>query len=118
MDMNAAYREVGSYRAAAKLCGTTAKTVRRPLLAAEGAAAADGAGRRRTTTTGRRHRGRTGREDEGLISAKRLLPTVRAAGYAGSARNFRRLVAKAKGVALGPPPGPAARRCGPRARSW
>ena len=26
MDMNAAYREVGSYRAAAQLCGTTPKT--------------------------------------------------------------------------------------------
>ena len=30
------------------------------------------------------------------ISAKRLLPEARAAGYAGSARNFRRLVARAK----------------------
>jgi hypothetical protein len=35
----------------------------------------------------------------GRISAKRLLP---AAGYAGSARNFRRLVAEAR-----EPPGPA-----------
>jgi hypothetical protein len=26
MDMNAAYREVGSYRAAATVCGTTPKT--------------------------------------------------------------------------------------------
>src|SRR5204863_9570666 len=32
----------------------------------------------------------------GRISAKRLLPEARAAGYAGSARNFRRLVADAK----------------------
>jgi transposase len=32
----------------------------------------------------------------GRISAKRLLPAARAAGYAGSARNFRRLVAAAK----------------------
>ena len=32
----------------------------------------------------------------GRISAKRLLPQARAAGYAGSARNFRRLVAQAK----------------------
>ncbi len=32
----------------------------------------------------------------GRISAKRLLPTVQAAGYAGSARNFRRLVAAEK----------------------
>ena len=33
---------------------------------------------------------------QGRISAKRLLPQARAAGYAGSARNFRRLVAQAK----------------------
>jgi transposase len=32
----------------------------------------------------------------GRISAKRLLPQARAAGYVGSARNFRRLVASAK----------------------
>ena len=32
----------------------------------------------------------------GRISAKRLLPAARAAGYAGSARNFRRLVAEAE----------------------
>jgi hypothetical protein len=31
----------------------------------------------------------------GRISAKRLLPAARGAGYAGSARNFRRLVAEA-----------------------
>ena len=29
---------------------------------------------------------------KGRISAKRLLPEARAAGYSGSARNFRRLV--------------------------
>ena len=34
----------------------------------------------------------------GRISAKRLLPVARAAGYAGSARNFRRLVAQEKKV--------------------
>jgi len=33
---------------------------------------------------------------QGRISAKRLLPVARAAGYAGSARNFRRLVAAEK----------------------
>ena len=32
----------------------------------------------------------------GRISAKRLLPQARAAGYAGSARNFRRLVARGR----------------------
>jgi transposase len=35
---------------------------------------------------------------QGRISAKRLLPAARAAGYAGSARNFRRLVAERKAL--------------------
>jgi transposase len=35
---------------------------------------------------------------KGRISAKRLLPAARAAGYAGSARNFRRLVAAKKAL--------------------
>jgi transposase len=34
----------------------------------------------------------------GRISAKRLLPIARAAGYEGSARNFRRLVAESKAL--------------------
>jgi hypothetical protein len=34
----------------------------------------------------------------GKISAKRLLPAARTAGYAGSARNFRRLVAAQKAL--------------------
>ena len=34
----------------------------------------------------------------GRISAKRLLPIARAAGYEGSARNTRRLVAEQKSV--------------------
>ena len=47
---------------------------------------------------------------KGRISAKRLLPAARAAGYAGSARNFRRLVAAQKalwrrGNHSRPPPG-------------
>ncbi len=37
MDMHAAYREVGSYRAAAEICGTTPKTVKRSVLAAQAA---------------------------------------------------------------------------------
>ena len=35
---------------------------------------------------------------KGRISAKRLLPAARTAGYAGSARNFRRLVAAQKAL--------------------
>ena len=34
MDMHAAYQEVGSYRAAAEICGTTDKTVKRVVEAA------------------------------------------------------------------------------------
>ena len=36
------------------------------------------------------------RRSQGRISAKRLLPTAAAAGYEGSPRNFRRLVAEVK----------------------
>jgi transposase len=97
MDILAAYREVGSYRGAAQVCGTTHKTVRRVIEAHE---AGDRAPERkdrghnyddvRTLVTDRV------RTSHGRISAKRLLPAARAAGYAGSARNFRRLVAEAK----------------------
>jgi transposase len=97
MDIISAYREVGSYRGAAALCGTTAKTVKRVIARHE----AGGAAPARTP------RGRnydqvvelvTDRiaKTKGRISAKRLLPAARAAGYAGSARNFRRLVATQK----------------------
>jgi|GEM_PF-2171329 len=34
MDINAAYREVGTYRGAADICGTTPKTVKRVVEAA------------------------------------------------------------------------------------
>ena len=39
MDMHAAYREVGSYRATAEICGTTPKTVKRSVEAARAAEA-------------------------------------------------------------------------------
>ena len=52
-------------------------------------------------------------ETAGRISAKRLLPAARAAGYAGSARNFRRLVAQVKRRGGGSPPGPPAGGVGP-----
>jgi hypothetical protein len=42
MDMHAAYREVGSYRAAAEICGTTPKTVKRSVVKAERAEAGIG----------------------------------------------------------------------------
>jgi transposase len=90
-----AYRALGSYRAAAALCGTTHKTVRR-LVA-----------RRASERPERRPRPRSTdpllpliearvRETDGRISAKRLLPLCRAEGYQGSARHLRRAVAEAK----------------------
>ena len=98
MEIVNAYELVGSYRGAAALCGTTAKTVRRVLE------------RRVTGQVGRRPspaRVRNTavvlelirqkvRASDGRISAKRLLPTARTAGYTGSTRNFRRAVAEAK----------------------
>ena len=82
---------------AAVICGTTHKTAKR-IVAAHEAGGKVG---------GRRDRGHyydavaelvteRVRVSRGRISAKRLLPVARAAGYAGSARNFRRLVAEAK----------------------
>ena len=98
MDMHAAYQEVGSYRAAAEICGTTDKTVKRAVERARVAetTGADGA------TVAHNYDPVTGIIAErvaktgGRISAKRLLPVVRAAGYSGSARNLRRAVAEAK----------------------
>ena len=97
MDMYAAYQEVGSYSAAAQICGTTPKTIKRAVgkaRAAEDATSdqpvehnydevADLIAERVAKTQAR-------------ISAKRLLPVVGAAGYTGSARNLRRAVAEAK----------------------
>ena len=97
MDILAAYREVGSYLGAAAICGTTHKTVRRVVQA------------QLSTAAGPRPRGHNFdvvtdlvadkvANTSGRISAKRLLPQARAAGYVGSARNFRRLVAEQKRV--------------------
>ena len=98
MDMNAAFQEVGSYRAAAAICGTTDKTVKRAVAKAGAAEAASDTEEVVThnyddvTAIIAERVERT----KGRISAKRLLPIVRAAGYTGSARNLRRAVAEAK----------------------
>lgn len=94
MDIISAYREVGSYRGAAEICATTHKTVKRVVLASRATepepevthnydSVSELVAQRVATTKGR-------------ITAKRLLPAARAAGYAGSDRNFRRLVAEEK----------------------
>ena len=97
MDIVAAYQQVGTYRGAAAMCGTTHKTVRRIIERAE-------AGGKSPDRVPRGHNydlvaelvaDRVG-ATKGRISAKRLLPVAKVAGYAGSARNLRRLVAEAK----------------------
>ncbi|WP_433501810.1 IS21 family transposase (plasmid) [Sphaerimonospora sp. CA-214678] len=97
MDIIAAYREVGTYRGAAQMCGTTHKTVKRII---EKALAGDKApGRKRRDRNYDAVADLVAKKVEntsGKISAKRLLPLAKAAGYTGSARNFRRLVAAQK----------------------
>jgi transposase len=97
MSMINAYREVGSYRGAAAMCDCDPKTVKRALERVE---AGDEPARRAQRVRNYEVvvdvvRARVAKT-AGRISAKRLLPEARAAGYAGSARNFRRVVAKAK----------------------
>jgi hypothetical protein len=86
MDMIAAFNDVGSYRGAAVICGVDHKTVKRALGRSAGREArahnydivADVVAKKVAATSAR-------------ISAKRRLPVAQAAGYEGSARNFRPL---------------------------
>ena len=99
MDIIAAYLDVGSYRGAAAICGTTHKTVKREIvrrLAGERAVSPKRAERARNTDIVDELVAKRVKRTQGRISAKRLLPEARAEGYTGSARNFRRAVAKAK----------------------
>jgi hypothetical protein len=112
MDMLAAYQEVGSYRGAAVMCGTS---IRRSAGWWGVITLAAGYPERRDR--GSNHDKvrdlitERVRKSQGRISAKWLLPAERvAAGYGGSARSFHRLVAEveaalASGSSLGPPPG-------------
>ena len=94
LDIVTAYREVGTYRGAAEICGVTHKTVKRTVERDEASEARAGRGHNYEVV---RALVATKVEDtKGTISAKRLLPTARAAGYTGSARNFRRLVSHEK----------------------
>jgi transposase len=97
MDIIAAYQQVGTYRGAAAMCGTTHKTVKRIIERAEagGTPPARKARERNYDSVSVLVTDRVA-ATSGRISAKRLLPVARAAGYAGSPRNFRRLVAGAK----------------------
>jgi len=98
MEIVNAYELVGSYRGAAALCGTTATTVKRVLerRAAGQVGRRPSAPRVRNTVAVMELIRQKVRASDGRISAKRLLPTARTAGYTGSTRNFRRAVAEAK----------------------
>ena len=99
MDIISAYREVGTYRGAAAISGTTPKTVKRVIARHESGGAAPARQPRGATTTRSPSWWPSGwRRSKGRITAKRLLPAARAAGYEGSARNFRRLVAARKAL--------------------
>lgn len=98
LDIINAYQELGSYRAAALLCGTSDKTVKRAVARRENG---NFEYRERppvvsNTEVAREVVAEKVRATDGLISAKRLLPLARAAGYQGSLRNLRRLVAEMK----------------------
>jgi hypothetical protein len=99
MDIISAYREVGTFRGAAAISGTTPKTVKRVIERHEAGGGAPGRVPRVRNYDGvvELVAGRVGKT-AGRISAKRLLPAARAAGYAGSPRNFRRLVAAQKAL--------------------
>jgi transposase len=97
MDIISAYQQVGSYRAAAQLCGTTHKTVKRVVEKVEaGGAAVPRVERARNYDAVAELVAERVDKSQGRMSAKRMLPIAQAAGYDGSARNFRRLVADAK----------------------
>jgi hypothetical protein len=102
MDIISAYQQLGSYRGAADACGTTHRTVKKIVDKFE----ADQAGVPPQPRAERTHNydavaelvAERVEKSNARISAKRLLPIARAAGYEGSGRNFRRLVADAKAL--------------------
>ncbi len=95
LDILSAYAELGSYRAAAILCGTTHKTVRRVVERRTRAPLVRPA-RPKSTDPYLSLIADKVRATDGRISAERLLPLCRAEGYGGSARHLRRAVAVAK----------------------
>ncbi len=92
LDVITAYREVGTYRGAAEICGVTHKTVKRIIEREQ--AVVERVARRRNYESVRALAAKRIEDTNGKISAKRLLPKARTAGYEGSDRNFRRLVAQ------------------------
>lgn len=98
LDILSAYKELGSYRAAAELCGTTHKTVRRVVARATQPPTVDRPERPKATDPYLALIAEKLRATDGRMSAKRLLPLCQAAGYGGSIRHLRRAVAAARAV--------------------
>jgi transposase len=100
MDVVDAYARLGSYRAAAEVCGVDPKTVKRKVLAHQAGVLDEERAERapvpKNTDPVRQVVLDQLRETGGRGEAKRLLPIARTAGYVGSDRNFRRLVAEVK----------------------
>ena len=113
-----AYREVGTYRGAAEMCGVDPKTVKRIITS-------DGVRAERASEPANYELVRAlvaAKVDSTKckITAKRLLPAAVAAGYEGSDRNFRRLVAQEKKAwrGRGLRSGSAVLRSGRRVSTW
>src|SRR4051812_10804628 len=116
MDVVAAYRDVGTFRGAAAICGVDPKTVKRKVLAHEACELDEDRSRRapvpKNTDGIRALVAERVTATRARMSAKRLLPAARAAGYTGSPRNFRRVVATEKKVWRGEKTPPAGGRGG------
>jgi hypothetical protein len=91
LDIITAYQELGSYRAAAKLCGTTDKTVKQVVERQQKGELAYRTPPRpaHNTDSVRDLIHQRVAATDGRITAKRLLARARTTSYAGSARNFR-----------------------------
>jgi len=100
MDVVAAYESVGTYRGAAVICGVDPKTVKRKVALRDAGQLDDERASRApvpsNTDVVKDLVAKRVDETKAKITAKRLFPVAKAAGYAGSARNFRRLVAREK----------------------
>ncbi len=95
LDVITAYREVGTYRGAAVICGVTHKTVKRIVTRDE--AVRERVERRKNYESVRGLVAQAMKDTRGKLSSKKLFPKAVAAGYEGSDRNFRRLVAQERG---------------------
>src|SRR5947209_9467609 len=96
MEIVNAYAAVGSYRGAAALCGTTHKTVKRVLERLEAGQVEPRVPPPSNTAGVVDLVTQKVQDTDGRISAQRLLPVARAAGYTGSARTLPRAVPRGK----------------------